>query len=92
VKPLILVSLALVLIIGSVFAFNNYSSFVLHDVLIHPNNYDRLPDNLAPYCCGEVVGNKCVGKVDLETASELVAKGLNPSVNYVPDRSSLRCD
>jgi hypothetical protein len=80
----------LILLAVSVFAFN--SSFVLRDVLVHPNSYDRLPDNLAPYCCGVVVDGKCSGKVDLETASEMVKKGLNPSVNYVVDKSSLRCN
>jgi len=84
--------LFLCLISLSVFAFTNYSNFVLKDVLINPKNYARLPDDLSPYCCGSVVGGVCDSKVDLETASKLVDSGLDPSASYVPDKSSLRCD
>jgi hypothetical protein len=58
----------------------------------HPERFSLLPNNLAPYCCGEVVQDKCIGKVDLETASFLVKQGMNPATNYYPPKESLRCN
>ena len=81
------------LILSAIFVFaGTQEKTNLKDVILHPENYDRLPDNLAPYCCGEVINGRCNGKVDLETAANFVKRGLNPSAKYSPPREALRCD
>jgi len=90
---LIFLGVTILLLIGGVLAyFPTNKNIILSNVLTHPDQYDRLPDNLTPYCCEGIINGKCNGKVDLETASELIAKGLNPNSTYSPPKKSLKCD
>ena len=76
--------IGLVLVLGLVTATNYSEPNSIHDVLIHPEKYDRLPDNLTPYQCDN-------GVVDLDRAANDIKKGLNPSVIYFVDKDSLNC-
>lgn len=88
--PLSIVVLMVLLCCVLVFSF--VPNPAVHDVVINPDKYARLPDDLSPYCCAEIVDGKCTGKVDLDTAAFRVARGLNPSQKVPIDKSILRCD
>lgn len=84
----VLIIFGIVLIAIAVYSFtpSNYSDkdkFL--DMYFNPEKYPLLPDDLTPYVCDN-------GKVDLDTAAELVAKGLSRSAKYSPPKDSLRCN
>jgi len=88
-KRIIFITLGLLLIS---FAFSLSNNFILKDMIINPNNYQRLPDDLSPYCCGEIINGRCDSKVDLITASEMINKGMSTAVKIEIHKEMLRCD